>query len=69
MMKMHIIQKCSITLKWAGGLLSQCQVVLAQVVHRLVLVDLHAGAHIAVSMQEECEGARQVFSENDKDRC
>lgn len=69
MMKMHIFKKCLITLEWAGGLLGQCQVILAQVVHGLVLVDLHAGAHIAVSMQEEREGARQVFSENDKDRC
>lgn len=59
---------CSITLEWAGGLLGQCQVLLAQVVHGLVLVDLHAGAHITVSMQEEREGARQVFSEKERER-
>lgn len=55
-------------MEWAGGLLGQCQVLLAQVVHRLVLVDLHAGAHITVSMQEEREGARQVFSEKERER-
>jgi len=56
-------KECSITLERAGGLLGQCQVLLAQVVYGLVLVDLHTGAHITVSMQEEREGARQVFSE------
>lgn len=52
-------------MEWAGGLLGQCQVLLAQVVHWLVLVDLHTGAHITVSMQEERERARQVFSEKE----
>lgn len=62
-------KECSITLEWAGGLLGQCQVLLVQVVHGLVLVDLHAGAHITVSMQEERERARQVFSEKERHRC
>lgn len=62
-------KECSITLEWAGGLLGQCQVLLTQVVHWLVLVDLHAGAHITVSMQEERERARQVFSEKERHRC
>jgi len=55
-------------LERAGGLLGQCQVLLAQVVYGLVLVDLHTGAHITVSMQEEREGARQVFSEYERER-
>lgn len=55
-------------MEWAGGLLGQCQVLLAQVVHGLVLVDLHTGAHITVSMQEEREGARQVFSKKERER-
>lgn len=60
-------EKCSVTLEWAGGLLGQRQVLLAQMVHGLVLVDLHTGAHIAVSMQEKRERARQVFSEKERE--
>ena len=50
------------TLNRAAALLGQCQVLLTQQVDRLVLVNLHAGAHVTVSMHEECEGAGQVFT-------
>lgn len=45
------------TLEGAGRLLSQSEVLLRQVVDGLVLVDLHAGAHVALTVQEEGEGA------------
>lgn len=35
---------------------------LAEQVHGLVLADLHAGAHVAVPVQEEGEGAGQVLT-------
>lgn len=54
-----------LTLEGAAGLLSQRQMLLAKVVDGLVLVDLHAGAHVAVSMQEEGEGAGQVLTAED----
>ena len=58
-----------LTLEGAGGLLGQGQVVLPQVVDWLVLVDLHAGAHITLPVQEEGEGAGQVFTgEQDRGR-
>lgn len=50
------------TLNRAAALLGQGQVLLTQQVDRLVLVNLHAGAHVTVSMYEECEGAGQVFT-------
>ena len=45
-----------------GALLCQREVLLREQVHGLVLVDLHAGAHVAVAMQEEGEGAGQVLT-------
>lgn len=45
-----------------AGLLGQGEVLLAEVVDGLVLVDFHAGAHVAVPMQEEAEGAREVLT-------
>lgn len=50
------------TLNWAAALLGQRQVLLTQQVDRLVLVNLHAGAHVTVSMYKEREGAGQVFT-------
>lgn len=35
---------------------------LCDVVRRLVLGDLHAGAHVALAVEEEGEGAREVFA-------
>lgn len=54
------------TLNRAAALLGQGQVLLTQQVDRLVLVNLHAGAHVTVSMYEECEGAGQVFTAEKK---
>lgn len=50
------------TLEGAGGLLSQSEVLLRQMVDRLVLVDLHTGAYVALAMQEEGEGAGKVLT-------
>lgn len=50
------------TLEGAVGLLGQGEVLLAEQVHGLVLADLHAGAHVAVPMQEEGERAGQVLT-------
>lgn len=50
------------TLNRAAALLGQSQVLLTQQIDRLVLVNLHAGAHVAVSMYEEREGAGQVLT-------
>lgn len=35
---------------------------LSDVVDRLVLRDLHTGAHVTLTMQEEGEGTREVFT-------
>jgi len=43
-------------------------VLLTQQVDRLVLVNLHTGAHVTVSMYEECEGAGQVFTEEKEEQ-
>lgn len=48
---------CGPTLEGAGCLLGQSEVLLCQMVDRLVLVDLHTGAYVALTMQEEGEGA------------
>lgn len=57
------------TLEWAGGLLGQGEVLVTQVVDRLVLVDLHTGANVTLPVEEEGERARQVFTvEGEKDR-
>lgn len=45
------------TLEGAGRLLSKSEVLLRQMVDRLVLVDLHTGAYVALPVQEESEGA------------
>lgn len=45
------------TLEGTGRLLSQSEVLLRQVIDGLVLVDLHTRAHVALTMQEEGEGA------------
>lgn len=50
------------TLEGAVGLLGQGEVLLTEQVHGLVLADLHAGAHVAVPMQEEGERAGQVLT-------
>lgn len=51
-----------LTLHWAAAVLGLSQVFLTQQVDGLMLVDLHAGTHIVVSMQEEGEGTGQVFT-------
>lgn len=59
------------TLEGGAGLLGQGEVLLAEVVDGLVLVDLYAGAHIAVAVQEEAEGAREMLTgkgERDRER-
>lgn len=53
---------CNPTLEGAVGLLGQGEVLLTEQVHGLVLADLHAGAHIAVPVQEEGERAGQVLA-------
>lgn len=50
------------TLEGAVGLLGQGEVLLTEQVHGLVLADLHAGAHIAVPVQEKGERAGQVLT-------
>lgn len=50
------------TLEGVVGLLGQGEVLLTEQVHGLVLADLHAGAHVAVPMQEEGERAGQVLT-------
>ena len=51
-----------------GGGLSQADVVLCDVVGRLVLGDLHAGAHVALPVEEEGEGAGQVLAGRQTER-
>lgn len=41
---------------------------LAQPLQRLVLSDLHARAHVAVSVHEESESARQMFAAGQNER-
>lgn len=53
----HSVVDRTPTLEGAGRLLSQSEVLLGQMVDRLVLVDLHTGAHVALAVQEEGEGA------------
>lgn len=53
---------------WRNGSLRQANVVFCDVVCRLVLGDLHTGAHIALPMEEEGEGARQAFTGDRKQK-
>lgn len=46
----------------AGCLLSQSKVLLRQMVHWLVLVDLYTGADITIAVQEEGEGAGKMLT-------
>lgn len=46
-----------LTLYGTVGGLGQAHMLLSDVVDRLVLRDLHAGAHVTLTMQEEGEGA------------
>lgn len=50
------------TLQWTRALLGEAEVLLAQSLQRLVLSDLHACAHVAVSVHKESESARQMFA-------
>lgn len=56
------------TLNQAAALLGQSQVLLTQQIDGLVLVNLHAGAHVTVSMYEECEGAGQVLTAKEEEQ-
>lgn len=56
------------TLQWTGALLGEAEVLLAQPLQRLVLSDLHTRAHVAVSVHEESESARQMFAAGQKER-
>lgn len=51
-----------LTLHWAAAVLGLSQVFLTQQVDRLMLVNLHTGTHVVVSMQEEGEGTGQVLA-------
>lgn len=51
-----------LTLHWAAAVLGLSQVFITQQVDRLMLVNLHAGTHVVVSMQEEGEGTGQVLA-------
>lgn len=51
-----------LTLHWAAAVLGLSQVFLAQQVDRLMLVDLHAGTDVVVSMQEEGEGTGKMLA-------
>lgn len=50
------------TLEGVGRLLSESEVLLRQMVYWLVLVDLYTGAYVALTVQEEREGAGQVLT-------
>lgn len=56
------------TLNQAAALLGQSQVLLTQQIDGLVLVNLHAGAHVTVSMYKECEGAGQVLTAKEEEQ-
>lgn len=51
-----------LTLHWAAAVLGLSQVFLTQQVDRLMLVDLHAGTYVVVSMKEEGEGTGQMLA-------
>lgn len=50
------------TLEGAGCLLSQSKMLLCQMVHWLVLVDLYTGADVTIAVQEEGEGAGKMLT-------
>lgn len=50
------------TLQRVGALLGETEVLLAQSLEGLVLSDLHAGAHVAIAVDEEGERAGQVLA-------
>ncbi len=56
------------TLNQVAALLGQSQVLLTQQIDGLVLVNLHAGAHVTVSMYEEREGAGQVLTAKEEEQ-
>lgn len=56
------VREVCLTLYGTAGGLGQAYVLLGDVVDRLVLRDLHAGAHVTLTMQEEGEGAREVLT-------
>lgn len=56
------------TLQWTRALLGEAEVLLAQPLQRLVLSDLHTRAHVAVSVHEESESARQMFAAGQNER-
>lgn len=47
---------------WCDRGLCEADVVLCDVVGRLVLGDLHTRAHVALPVEEEGEGARQALA-------
>lgn len=53
---------CVPTLQGTGALLGKAEMLLAQTLERLMLSDLHASAHVAVAVHEECECTRQVLT-------
>lgn len=52
----------------AGALLGETEMLLAQSLERLMLSDLHTRAHIAVTVYEEGECARQVLAASQMER-
>lgn len=57
-----------VTLHWCNGGLREANVVSCNVVRRLVLRDLYTGAHVALAVEEEGEGARQALAGDRKQR-
>lgn len=53
---------CGVTLHRSWGGLCKSDVVLRDVVGRLVLDDLNTSTHIAFAVEKEGEGAGQVFA-------
>lgn len=58
----QVLEKHPGTLEGRGGGLGHLDVLLGDQVDGLVLRDLHARAHVALPMQEEGEGTRQVLT-------
>lgn len=57
-----------LTLHWAAAVLGLSQVLLTQQVDWLMLVDLHTGTYVVVSMQEEGEGTGQMLTEEEENK-
>lgn len=61
----HLVILC-VTLYWRDGGVREVNVLFCDVVRGLVLGDLHTGAHVALPVQEEGEGTREVLTGGDR---